>query len=94
MRAAQFIDDYIDGDVITDKFRRELDDAMLRQGPNKNPELIQALYGNEREDIELAQLRADLLKTQAEAEELAASAEKDRADAQRVRTGRRTPRDR
>jgi len=87
------MDDYIDNDVITDKFRQELEDAISRQGPNKNPELIQALYGNEREDIELAQLRADLLKTQAEAEESAASAEKDRADAQRVRTRRRTPRD-
>lgn len=86
MKASQFIAKYIDPEKMTGAFFSELEDALSRQGKNGNADLLQALYGNEREDLELEQLRIDLLKTRAEVNELLASAAKDRADADRFRT--------
>lgn len=84
MIAKEIIDNYIDPKKITANFRQELEDAISREGPRRSPELMNAMYGDERSDLELAQLRADLLKTQAEADEAAASAARDRAEAQRT----------
>ncbi|WP_238193550.1 hypothetical protein [Methylobacterium frigidaeris] len=84
MRANEIISKYIDPQKITLKFRQDLEDALARKGPQGSPELMQAMYGDEKGDLELAQLRADLLKTQAEADESAASAVRDRAEAQRT----------
>jgi hypothetical protein len=81
MKASQFIDKYIDPEKITADFYIELKNALHRQGTIMNPVLMQALYGSEREDLEIEQLRLDLTKTRAEVEELLASADKDRADA-------------
>jgi hypothetical protein len=84
MRASEIISRYIDPQKITVTFRRELENAIARKGPQGSPKLIQAMYSDEKGDLELAQLRADLLKTQAEADEAAASAVRDRAEAQRT----------
>ncbi|TNC12722.1 hypothetical protein FF100_13715 [Methylobacterium terricola] len=84
MRASEIISRYIDSQKITVKFRRELENDIARNGPQGSPELIQTMYGDEKGDLELAQLRADLMKTQAEADEAAASAVRDRAAAQRT----------
>lgn len=81
MKASQFIAKYTDPEKMTAAFFSELKDALSRQGANGSAALLQALYGNEREDLELEQLRIDLLKTRAEVDELLASAAKDRADA-------------
>lgn len=94
MRASEIMSRYINPKKITTKFSRELESAIARKGPQGSPELIQAMYGDERSDLELAQLRADLMKTQAEADEAAASAVRDRAEAQHTigSSGRRARR--
>ncbi|MCF4129013.1 hypothetical protein [Methylobacterium sp. SyP6R] len=83
MKASQFISRYIDPGKMTAAFFAELKDALSRQGVNDSEDLLQAMYGNEREDLELEQIRLDLIKTHAEVDELLASAAKDRADADR-----------
>lgn len=73
MKASQFIAKYIDPEKMTAAFFSELQDVLSRQGANGSSGLLQALYGNEREDLEIEQLRLDLLKTRAEVEEIASS---------------------
>ncbi len=73
MKASQFISKYVDPEKMTAAFFAELQDAMSRQGVNGDADLVQALYGNEREDLEIEQLRLDLLKTRAEVDEISHS---------------------
>lgn len=88
MKASQFITKYIDPIKMTSRFRAELEDALNRQGTNMDPVLMQMLYGNEQEDLEIEQLRLDIIKTRAEIREIIASAAKYRADADGLGTTR------
>ncbi len=82
MKAKEVIDKYLDPEKISSMLRKELEDMISREKPFRSPDLMNALYGDEKGDLELAQLRAELLKTQTEAEECVASAVRDRAQAQ------------
>ena len=82
MRAHEIIQDYIDPKKIPAAMYKEIVDALERSGAEPmTPELMQALYGDEREQLELEQLRLDLKRTQAEVGNLEAEAARDRAAA-------------
>lgn len=86
MRAHEIIADYIDPSKMPDELYREITRAIERQGPEPmTDEVRYALYGDERDDIEIEQLRLDLTRTKAEIAELLATATRDRAEAAKFR---------
>ena len=85
MRAHEFIRGYIDPRKITPRFRRELEDALDREGPPANPILIALMYGDPLGDVELEKAHLDLLSARAEIDGMVAAAERDRAEARELR---------
>lgn len=84
MRAQEIIQDYIDPRKVRRAMYDEIVDALKRSGAEpKTPEFIQAMYGDERDELELEQLRLDLKQTRAEVENLEAEAARNRAAARR-----------
>lgn len=80
MRAHEIILDYIDPTKIPAAMYDEIVDALDRIGASPaSPELIRALYSDERDELELKQLRLELARTQAEVGNLEAEAARDRA---------------
>lgn len=84
MRAHEIIQDYIDPKKMPAAMYKEIVDALDRSGAEpRTPEFIQTLYSDERDELELEQLRLDLTRTRAEVESLEAEAARDRAAARR-----------
>lgn len=84
MRAHEIIQDYIDPKKIPDAMYKEIVDALDRSGANPaSPKFVQTMYADERDELELDQLRIDLKRTQAEVGNLEAEAARDRAAARR-----------
>lgn len=73
MRAYEIIQDYIDPEKIPAAMYDEIVGALERLGANPaSPELIKTMYFDEREELELEQLRFELKRTRAEVENLEA----------------------
>ena len=85
MRAHEIIDGYVDPEAITAETRREVANALARQGPGLSPDEMAAMYGDPAEDMRLEQQRLDLEKTRAEIDRIEAAAARDRAKARRGR---------
>lgn len=82
MRAQEIIDNYIDPTKMMGDTYTEIVNALERCGAEPmTSELLQAMYGDQREELELEQLRLDLIRTRAEVENLEAEASRDRAAA-------------
>lgn len=87
MRAHEIIQGYIDPTKMPPAMYDEIVDALERIGASPaSPELIRALYSDERDELELEQLRLDLQQTRAEVRNLEAEAACDRAAARRELT--------
>lgn len=84
MRAHEVIKDYIDPKKIPKAMHDEIVGALERFGATPaSLNFIQLMYGDERDELELEQLRIDLKRTRAEVKNLEAEAARDRAAARR-----------
>ncbi|MET3695624.1 hypothetical protein [Methylobacterium goesingense] len=84
MRAHQIIQDYIDPTRMPVALYKEIVSALARTSATPaSSEFIQVLYSDERDELELEQLRLDLTQTRAEVEQLHAGAARNRAAARR-----------
>ena len=81
MRAREFIKGYINPSKMTARFRRELEDALDREGPPADTALIRAMYADEEFELDLEQKRLEIQSSRAEIEKMRASAYRDRAEA-------------
>ena len=84
MRAHEIIQNYIYPEIMTKDMYDEIVDALDRSGATPaSPAFIQMMYSDERDELELEQLRLDLTQTRAEVDQLNAEAARDRATARR-----------
>ena len=84
MKATE-IASYLSPEQIMADAMRDLDSALVRQGPGLTPEELVRMYGDEERDLRMEQKRLDAAKTRAEIDRLRAAAALDRADAHRNR---------
>lgn len=84
MKATEIASYLSPGQIMADAMR-ELDSALVRQGPGLTPEELVRMYGDEERDLRIEQQRLDAAKTRAEIDRLGAAAALDRADAHRNR---------
>jgi hypothetical protein len=80
MRAHEIIQSYIDPNKIRRDMYDEIVDALERASAvPRTAAFLELMYADERDELEIRQLRLDLKRTQAEVGNLEAEAARDRA---------------